>query len=73
MKQEIDNRINELKEYVDKQREQIIGINDAFENDGFQPSESQQTTIDYICQQGRNNMVEIERLGKLKARLFIEK
>ena len=53
MTQEIENRINELKEYVDKQRELIIGINNAIENDGFRPSKSQQATINYICQQGK--------------------
>lgn len=66
MKQEIENRINELKEYVDKQRELIIGINNAIENDGFVPSESQQVTIDYICQQGKFGLIEIERLEGLK-------
>ena len=66
MKQEIENRINELKEYVDKQRELIIGINNAIENDGFVPSESQQVTIDYICQQGKFGLKEIERLEGLK-------
>ena len=68
MKQEIENRINELKEYVDKQRELIIGINNAIENDGFIPSESQQLTIDYICQQGKWVLKEIERLEVLKKR-----
>ncbi|MBL7694844.1 MAG: hypothetical protein JNK91_08355 [Ferruginibacter sp.] len=71
MKQEIENRINELKEYVDKQRELIIGINNAIENDGFRPSASQQVTIDYICQQGRWGMKEIERLEKLKERFAL--
>jgi hypothetical protein len=66
MTQEIENRINELKEYVDKQRELIIGINNAIENDGFVPSESQQVTIDYICQQGKFRLKEIERLEGLK-------
>lgn len=66
MKQKIENRINELKEYVDKQRELIIGINNAIENDGFVPSESQQVTIDYICQQGKFGLKEIERLEGLK-------
>ena len=68
MKQEIENRINELKEYVDKQRELIIGINNAIKNDGFIPSESQQLTIDYICQQGKWVLKEIERLEVLKKR-----
>jgi hypothetical protein len=31
MTQKIENRINQLKEYVDKQRELIIGINNAIE------------------------------------------
>lgn len=66
MKKEIENRINELKEYVDKQRELIIGINNAIENDGFVPSESQQVTINYICQQGKLWLKEIERLEGLK-------
>lgn len=66
MKQEIEYRINELKEYVDKQRELIIGINNAIENDGFRPSESQQATINYICQQGKSGLKEIERLEGLK-------
>ena len=66
MIQEIDNRINELKEYVEKQRELIVGLNNAIENDGFIPSESQQVTIDYICQQGQLGLKEIERLNKLK-------
>lgn len=66
MKQEIEKRINELKGYVDKQRELIIGINNAIENDGFVPSESQQVTIDYICQQGKFGLKEIERLEGLK-------
>ena len=66
MKKEIENRIKELKEYVDKQRELIIGINNAIENDGFVPSESQQVTIDYICQQGKFGLKEIERLEGLK-------
>ncbi|WP_332027533.1 hypothetical protein [Kaistella sp.] len=68
MTQEIENRINELKEYVDKQRELIIGINNAIENDGFRPSESQQATINYICQQGKWGLKEIERLEELKKR-----
>ncbi|MEO6316767.1 MAG: hypothetical protein ABIU63_15150 [Chitinophagaceae bacterium] len=66
MTQEIENRIDELKEYVDKQRELIIGINNAIENDGFVPSESQQVTINYICQQGKFGLKEIERLEGLK-------
>lgn len=66
MKKEIDNRINELKDYIDKQRELIIGINNSIENDGFIPSESQQVTIDYICQQGKSGLKEIERLEGLK-------
>ncbi|MBK8448733.1 MAG: hypothetical protein IPL42_01380 [Saprospiraceae bacterium] len=66
MKQEIENRINELKEYVDKQRELIIGINNAIENDGFVPSESQQVTIEHICQHGKFGLKEIERLEGLK-------
>ena len=66
MKQEIENTINELKEYVDKQTELIFGINNAIENDGFVPSESQQVTIDYICQQGKFGLKEIERLEGLK-------
>jgi uncharacterized coiled-coil protein SlyX len=68
MKQEIENRINDLKEYVDKQCKLIIGINNAIENDGFVPSESQQVTIDYICQQGKWGLKEIERLEELKNR-----
>ncbi len=68
MKQEIENGIKELKEYVDKQRELIIGINNAIEKDVFQPSESQQATINYICQQGRLGLKEIERLEELKKR-----
>ena len=66
MTQEIENRIIELKEYVDKQRELIIGINNAIEIDGFRPSESQQETINYICQQGKFGLKEIERLEGLK-------
>ena len=66
MTQEIENKINELKEYVDKQRELIIGINNAIENDGFRPSKSQQATINYICQQGKSGLKEIERLEGLK-------
>jgi len=67
MKQEIENRINELKKYVDKQCELIIGINDAIEKDGFKPSQAQYATIDYICQQGRHSIKEIERLEELKS------
>jgi uncharacterized coiled-coil protein SlyX len=66
MTQQFENRINELKEYVDKQRELIIGINNDIENDGFCPSESQQVTINYICQQGKGGLKEIERLEELK-------
>lgn len=66
MKQEIENIINELKEYVDKQRELIIGINNAIEKDGFRPSASQKLTIDYICQQGKWGLKEIEKLEKFK-------
>lgn len=66
MTQEIEKRINELKEYVDKQRELIIGINKAIENEGLLPSESQQATIDYICQQGKCGLKEIEKLEKFK-------
>lgn len=66
MTKEIDNRITKQKEYVEKQRELIIGINNAIENDGFVPSESQQVTIDYICQQGQLGLREIERLKKLR-------
>lgn len=69
MTQEIENRINELKEYVDKQRELIIGINNAIENDGFRPSESQQITINYICQQGKWSLKEIERFENLSRHL----
>ncbi len=68
MIQEIDNRIIELKEYVGKQRDLIIGINNAIEKDGFIPSETQQTIINYICQQGRWAFKEIERLDDLKKR-----
>jgi len=66
MTQKNDKRINELKEYVDKQRELIIGINNAIENEGFRPSKSQQATIDYICQRGKSGLKEIEKLEELK-------
>lgn len=66
MKEQIEKRINELKEYIDKQRELITGINDAIENDGFKPTKDQQVIIDYICTQGRTYLGEIERLEKLK-------
>ena len=66
MIEEIDQRIEEVKEHIDKYRELIIGINDAIENDDFQPSASQQVTIDYICQQGKSGWEEIERLEELK-------
>ncbi len=66
MKEQIENRLNELKVYVDKQRELIIGINDAIENDGFKPSSDQQVIIDYICNEGQTYLKEIERLKKLK-------
>jgi hypothetical protein len=68
MTQKIENRINELKVYVDKQREVINGINNAIENDGFRPSQSQQVTINYICQQGKWGLKEIERLEEHKNR-----
>jgi len=68
MTQKIENKINELKEYVDKQRELIIGINSAIEKEGFSPSESQQATINYICQQGKWGLKEIEKLENLKNR-----
>jgi uncharacterized coiled-coil protein SlyX len=68
MKQEIENRINELKEYVDKQRDLVIGINSAIEVEGFVPVESQQITIDYICQQGKWGLKEIVRLEELNKR-----
>lgn len=66
MTQEINSRFVALKEYVDKQLELIVGINNAIENDGFRPSKSQQKTIDYICQQGRSFLIEIERLKNFK-------
>jgi len=66
MTQEIEIRINELKEYVDKQRDLIIGINTTIEKDGFRPSESQQVTINYICQQGKNGLKEIGGWKSLK-------
>ena len=68
MIEEINDRIIELKSYVDKQRELIIGINSAIEDDGFIPSDSQQTMIDYICQQGKWALKEIEKLDELKKR-----
>ena len=66
MKKEIEIRIRELKSYVNKQREVIIGINNEIENSEFKPSLNQQGTIDYICQQERIFIKEIERLGILK-------
>ncbi len=66
MTKEIDNRIKELNEYLDKQRELIVGLNNTIENEGFVPSELQQVTIDYICQQGKFGLKEIERLEGLK-------
>ncbi|MEI6139550.1 MAG: hypothetical protein WCP85_09810 [Mariniphaga sp.] len=66
MTQKIETRINELKEYVDKQRELIIGINNAIENEDFHPSISQQATLNYICQQGKWGLKEIEKLEELK-------
>lgn len=66
MKQEIENRINELKEYVNKQRELIIGINNVIENDGFVPSQSQQVTIDYICQQGKFGLKKLKDWKDIK-------
>lgn len=68
MTQEIENRINELKEYVDKQRELIIGINKAIESDGFCPSDGQWAAISYICEQGKRGLQELERLEELKKR-----
>lgn len=66
MTQKIDKRINELKEYIEKQRELIIGINNAIEYDGFVPSESQQNTIDYICQQGQLGLKGLKKLEDLR-------
>lgn len=62
----IETRINELKEYVDKQRELVILLNNEIENNGFRPSSIQQAEINYICEQGRKSLIEIERLEKLK-------
>ncbi len=65
MKNKIASRIRELKNYVDKQRTLIIGINNAIENDNFRPNLSQQKVIDHICEQGKTTLKEIKRLEKL--------
>lgn len=72
MKAEIDNRIIELKELVEKQRLLIIGINNAIENDGFIPSLSQQQKIDYICEHGKNALKEIKKLDVLKSKFIFD-
>jgi uncharacterized coiled-coil protein SlyX len=68
MKNEIEQRIQELKNRVSQQRELVIGINDFIENHNFQPTERQLVLINYICQEGRKAMKEIERLEILKKR-----
>lgn len=66
MAHEIDKRINELKQYVEKQSELILLLNHEIENNGFRPSDIQQTEIDYICEQGKQSLKEMERLEELK-------
>jgi len=68
MKQEIENRINEIKDYVNKQIEQIKGIINLVENKGFIPFESQQITFVYNCNRAEWGLKEIERLEELKKR-----
>lgn len=65
MSTEIKHRIEQISRYVATQRELIIGINEAIENYSFVPSKAQEITINYICQQGRNGLREIERLKQL--------
>ena len=65
MKQEIESSINELKEYVDKQREQILGIINAIENEDFVPTESQKVTLEYISERCEWGLNEIKRLEEL--------
>ena len=66
MKNIIEERIQQLKKNVDKQRELIIGINHSIENEHFSPNEYQQSLIDYICIYGKQCITEIEKLEKLK-------
>lgn len=66
MKKQIDNRIKELKEYVDKMRKLIIPINDDIENGILKPSALQKKYIDHIAEQGRSALAEIKRLERLK-------
>jgi len=63
MTQSIESRIYQLKEDLDNQRQQIIGINEAILNDGFIPNKNQQVTIDYIRTRGKEILSELEKLG----------
>ena len=66
MKNIIEERIQQLKKNVDKQRELIIVINHSIENEHFSPNEYQKNLIDDMCSQGKQYITEIERLEKLK-------
>lgn len=65
MKKQVEERIDELNEQVEKYQEIIKVINDEIENGDLVPSPNQKTTIDYFCSQGRKFLGEIERLEKL--------
>lgn len=66
MEANINNRLEQLRERVTQHREMIVAINDEIEHNGFKPDASQQLTIDYICQEGRRAIAEIDRLERLK-------
>ena len=56
--------IKYFKAMLNKQRELIIGINNAIEKDGFRPSPTEQLYIKYIQSQGLETFKKVERLER---------
>jgi hypothetical protein len=66
MSEEIKDRIEELKKYVDNLRTIITGVNKDIENGTLVPDELQKTLIVHTASQGRKALADIEKLEKLK-------
>ena len=63
---ELNDYLEQSKQLLENYREVIKGINHHIENEGFIPSEAQQTQIDMICERGRELIEVVETLEEFK-------
>lgn len=62
--------MEEIEEFINRKRRFIMLLNNAIENKGFRPSQDQQMIIDYICQQGKWGLEQMEKYEEFRRRFL---